>query len=264
MKRTLWMTLLACGLVLCACGNPSAPAPATVAPILLDTGPSRPNIVTASAEVNPAVKSSISFLISAPVREVFVKPGDQVKAGDPLIILDTPDLEGAVLGAQAEIRKQEVEWRFFLEDRKYEPPERRELEGAQVKQAQAALVAAQATLAQGTLNAPYDGTIVAVELRPGEIAQPGQMVLTMGVLNSLQVETTDLSEGDIPYVKIGQPAQVYVEALDTDLSGIVSAISPISNDVGGDAVYKVTIKLDQQPDGLLWGMTAEVQIEVQE
>jgi hypothetical protein len=30
--------------------------------------------------------------------------------------------------------------------------------------------------------------------------------------------------------------------------------------VGGDIVFKVTIALDEQPKGLLWGMTAEVTI----
>jgi hypothetical protein len=31
--------------------------------------------------------------------------------------------------------------------------------------------------------------------------------------------------------------------------------------LGGDVVFKVTIELDDQPEGLLWGMSADVQIE---
>jgi hypothetical protein len=31
--------------------------------------------------------------------------------------------------------------------------------------------------------------------------------------------------------------------------------------VGGDVVFKVTIAPDTQPEGLLWGMTAEVEIQ---
>jgi len=45
------------------------------------------------------------------------------------------------------------------------------------------------------------------------------------------------------------------------LEGRVIKISPIAETVGGDVVYPVMIELSDQPDGLLWGMTAEVQIQ---
>ena len=35
----------------------------------------------------------------------------------------------------------------------------------------------------------------------------------------------------------------------------------LSETVGGDVVYKVTIDFDSQPEGLRWGMSAEVKIE---
>jgi HlyD family secretion protein len=41
----------------------------------------------------------------------------------------------------------------------------------------------------------------------------------------------------------------------------VTDISRISSTVGGDVVFKVTINLDEQPQGLLWGMSADVKIE---
>jgi hypothetical protein len=31
--------------------------------------------------------------------------------------------------------------------------------------------------------------------------------------------------------------------------------------VGGDVVFKVTIDLDEKPQGLLWGMSTDVNIE---
>jgi hypothetical protein len=42
----------------------------------------------------------------------------------------------------------------------------------------------------------------------------------------------------------------------------VTAISPISDTIGGDVVYKVTVQLDEQPIDLLWGMSADVEIDV--
>jgi hypothetical protein len=37
-------------------------------------------------------------------------------------------------------------------------------------------------------------------------------------------------------------------------------IAPKADIVGGDVVFKVTIAFDEQPQGALWGMTAEVTI----
>jgi HlyD family secretion protein len=87
------------------------------------------------------------------------------------------------------------------------------------------------------------------------------MVITLASLNTLQVTTTDLSEGDIKRVKIGAPVSIALEALDENATGKVIAISPIADTVGGDVVFKVTIAFDEQPKGLLWGMTAEVTME---
>ena len=52
---------------------------------------------------------------------------------------------------------------------------------------------------------------------------------------------------------------VSFKALDQDVSGVVSAISPLADTLGGDVVYKVTIELDSLPEGLRAGMSAEVQ-----
>jgi hypothetical protein len=41
----------------------------------------------------------------------------------------------------------------------------------------------------------------------------------------------------------------------------VASIAPEATTVGGDVVYKVTIELDQQPPGLRWGMSVEVEID---
>jgi len=63
----------------------------------------------------------------------------------------------------------------------------------------------------------------------------------------MHVETTDLSERDVPKVKLGQTATVTIKALNQNVPGKVSAISPQADSLGGDVVYKVTILLDTLP-----------------
>jgi RND family efflux transporter MFP subunit len=228
--------------------------------------------VVASAVVVPAQITRLSFLTSALVKEVAVKEGDNVTAGQTLITLNTPDLEYNVLAAQEEYRSKQANallqrYKRVLDIRKGKkfwdvvPPEVRQRADAQAASAQAALEIAQASLVQSTLAAPLDANVVSVNVEPGEFVQENQVVLTLATLSTLQLETTDLSERDIPKVKIGAPVDIFVEALNGNFKGSVVSISPKANTVGGDTVFKVTVAFDEQPRNLLWGMTAEVTIE---
>jgi len=280
MRRSLWTTLAAgmvLAMILMACGaspSPSAAPTATESPaspqtkdFTLSSGD-----VVASAVVIPAKRAQMSFVISAPVKEILVKEGDIVKAGQPLMVLSTLDLELSVTEAEEGVRSAQLQV-----DRAYNPHkkilengkvvyviafvERRQQAKAKLQAAQAVLDAAKSSLAQGTLTAPFDGTIVDVIADIGEVPQPGKVVIVLGDVTNMQIETTDLSERDVPKVSIGQSAAVYIEALDTTTDGKVISVSPISNLVGGDAVYEVKVALDEQPAGMLWGMSAEVHIQ---
>jgi HlyD family secretion protein len=186
-------------------------------------------------------------------------------------VLNTPDLEFAVTEAQAALHSAQAEatvqsYRRVKDQRNgktvYDvmPVEVRQRADAKVQQAQVALEIAQINLAESTLTAPFDGTVASVSVMPGEFVESDQPVVTLATLNVLRLETTDLSERDITKVKIGAPVQISVEALNQTVNGRVISISPIADTVGGDVVFKVTIAFDEQPQGLLWGMTAEVTI----
>lgn len=264
MKLILWMFYLAAAVVLAAC-EPSPPAVASptanAVPAVQQSQPGffASSSVVASAEVLPVYKSRMSFAISALVKEVFVKEGDLVKAGQALITLYAPDLELSVTSAELELKAAELDLVYWI-PRLDRPPERRQQALAETEQATAKLKIAQANFAQTSLIAPFDATVVDIRVQAGELAQSGHPVVTLGDLSDMQIQTTDLSERDVPRVHIGQRANIYVEALDATVTGQVIRISPISDTVGGDVVYPVTIELDQQPDGLLWGMSAEVEI----
>jgi RND family efflux transporter MFP subunit len=254
-------------LLLTSCSGPTPVAPL---PTVAATSTSIPGTVTASVVVIPIEQSELSFVLSAPVKEVDTKEGDKVKAGQTLIVLDAPDLAFAVTGAQAALRSAQ-DYAFLqhfarktLIGSKFVSangaPELRQKADSKVLQAQSALDSAQAALSQATLIAPYDGTIVSINVVPGELVQTGQGVAVIGDLTHMQVETTDLSERAIAGVRIGQTASIRLKAFDQDLTGKVIMIAPMGVKSKGDIVYKVTIELDNQPDGLLWGMTGDVDI----
>ena len=133
---------------------------------------------------------------------------------------------------------------------------------AAVAQAEAALEAAQVARRRCEIRAPFAGTVGAVHVRLGESVAPGQPVVTMGDLNTLRVETTDLDEIDVPQVAIGQQVTVTFDGIpDRTFTGRVTRISPMAAPGGGGVSYTAIIELDDLDPRIRWGMTAFVDIE---
>jgi len=218
------------------------------------------NAVSASAVVAPVNDAQLSFSAVGRVISVDVKAGDKVTAGQPLVKLDTTLLEAKVKEAEADVLAADAQIRYL--NRLATDPLHYESAQADLARAQALLDSAKATLAsQSTLTAPFDGTIVSVDINPAETVVPGQVVIVLGDLSKYQIETTDLSERDVTRVQVGQSAKIFMEALNEEFTGKVTDVDRVSSTLGGDVVFKVTVELDQQPQGLLWGMSADVQIE---
>lgn len=264
MKKVYLIVSALIALLLSACA--SASAQTAIPTVSLDDNNSSsrdpsgiPDAVPAAAIIVPVNDVELSFSAVGRVTAVNVKAGDKVTAGEKLVTLDTTILEAKVREAEAEVLAADAQIRYL--NRLATDPLHYESAAADLARAQALLESAKATLlTQSTLTAPFDGTIVSVDIAPAETVVPGQVVIVLADLSKYQIETTDLSERDITRVQIGQQANVFIEALNEEFTGKVVDIDRVSSTLGGDVVFKVTIELDQQPKGLLWGMSADVLI----
>jgi RND family efflux transporter MFP subunit len=260
-----YLIIIVLALLLSACGSAATPTP--IPTVSLDNNNSSPNTqssdansVSASATLVPLKKAELSFASVGRVKAVDVKVGDQVASGQVLVELDTTLLEAKVKEAEANLAAAQVQIKYLQRVGTDEV----HLESAQAEadRAQALLDSANAMLStQSTLVAPFDGIVAAVDISPAETVVPGRVIITIGDLSKLKVETKDLSERDVPRVQIGQTANIFIEALNQEFPGKVIEISRISSTVGGDVVFKVTMDLDEQPQGLRWGLSADVKIE---
>jgi RND family efflux transporter MFP subunit len=240
-----------------ACGGGAAPT--AIPTVVLSTNPgASASSVTASGVIVPALEADLSFPLTGVVRTVEVQVGEQVTTGQTLIALDTKLLQAQAMVADADLRAEQIAYTYLT--RTGTDQEHLESALADVARAQAFLDVANATLALASLTAPFDGTIASIDISASETVVPGQAVLTIGDLSTFRVETTDLSERDAPRVQAGQRAEVEVIALSQMIGGTVADLARLASTVGGDAVYKVTVDLDTQPPGLLWGMSATVRI----
>jgi multidrug resistance efflux pump len=170
--------------------------------------------------------------------------------------IDLSQAEANLAIARADLAKSQRDYETL---QKGPIPEDVALAQARLVTAQAQLEAAQSALEDIELRAPFDGTVTDLNVHSGEWTTAGEPVLTLIDLQTLHVETTDLSERDVPKIEIGQPVTVLIKALNQDVTGHVSEISPLADTLGGDVVYKTTIELDEQPAGLRAGMSVEVE-----
>jgi RND family efflux transporter MFP subunit len=222
--------------------------------------------VTASAIVVPMLQANLSFPAIGKVTNVNVQVGDEVKAGQVLVELDTTILEAKVKEAEANLAFAEIQLKYLIRlagcrNNCATTEEHIEVAENDVARAQALLDSAKAVLnSQTNLTAPFDGVVVALNITQAEIVTPGQIIVVLGDLSRFQIETTDLSERDINKIKIGADAKVFIEALGNEFTAKIISIDQVSSTLGGDVVYTVTAQLDEQPKGLMWGMSADVEI----
>jgi len=142
-------------------------------------------------------------------------------------------------------------------------PKEVELAQANLDKANADLNAAVAALDHLDLRAPFAGTISELSVHIGEYTLPQNTVILIADLDHFQIETTDLNEIDAARVRIGEKAMITFDALpDTTLEGTITQIAPKSS-AGSGVNYTATIEISDLPEILRWGMTAFIDIEVE-
>jgi multidrug resistance efflux pump len=134
-----------------------------------------------------------------------------------------------------------------------------------IDQAQKSLDQAQRQFNGATIFAPFDGMVITVNYKEGEIAptpSPSQKpIIYLVDPNSMQIVVV-INELDIPRVKIGQSAVVKVDAFPSaKIEGKVTDISIIPNVQGGTVNYDVTVSFNVPSDvGIRSGMNAVAEI----
>lgn len=133
---------------------------------------------------------------------------------------------------------------------------------ARIAAAVQALDAARSALADLELRAAIDGTVVNLDLIPGQQVSAGEPVVKLADFSQWYVETENLTEIEVVDVARGQNVTVLPDALPSlQLAGEVETISDEYEEKRGDVTYTVRIRLGQADPRLRWGMTAGVTFE---
>jgi multidrug resistance efflux pump len=171
---------------------------------------------------------------------------------------------------QAQAQLQIAQSRLELAQNKYDllldGPDPKEVESAEARitTAEATLKATRAALDKLELRATIDGSVVDMNLIPGQQVSPGQVGMLLVNFSRWYVETDNLTEIQVVDVAPGQKVTLVPDALrSVSMSGVVDSISRTFEDKGGDITYTVRILVEEIDPRLRWGMTVTTRFEVE-
>jgi RND family efflux transporter MFP subunit len=192
MKRSLLFLIPVLTLTVAGCdrGEPGRvertdqPQDVTVSPVIRAAGSQ-----LVAARVVALQEAQLATRASGTVRSVLVDVGAQVRHGQTLVRLDDAGVESGVAAAEANVA---------VAVKTYQRLENLVRDGAatdqELDQARARMKMAEASLAEArsnrdyvVLKAPFAGTVTARYVDPGDLAQPGQTVLTISGSSGVKV-----------------------------------------------------------------------------
>jgi RND family efflux transporter MFP subunit len=132
----------------------------------------------------------------------------------------------------------------------------------QVDASKAAVEAVEAEIRKGMIISPINGVIGKIDITKGEMFTMGVEVASVISDKKFQIETY-VPEVDVSKIKVGNPAEVTLDAYGSDIIFSASVISIDKGEtvVDGVTAYKATIEFTDNDERIMSGMTANVDIK---
>ena len=267
---------------------------------IVTTYPSQQFVVlNATGYVVAQRKAAISSKATGRLEWLGVAEGSRVKAGELIARIDNRDVVAQEQSAEAQVgaaragveqarveqqnaqvelrRNEDLVTKGFISQSALDTAKARaDRATAQVASASAALNAALANARNAKvavdyteIRAPFDGVILSKTANVGDLVTPFSnatdskgAVVSMADMSTLEVEA-DVSESSLSKVKVGQPAEVVLDALpDTRFRGHISRMVPTVDRAKATVMTKV--KFDAIDPRILPEMSAKVSFLSQE
>jgi RND family efflux transporter MFP subunit len=123
---------------------------------------------------------------------------------------------------------------------------------------------AKADLAAATLQAPFDGIVLALYVQADDRVQPSDNVMYLADLEELRVQA-EVTEMDVPHLAVGQYVRITFDAYPGQLfSGEVLSLPLRGRGQGGLSFYQVETSLARDGTDIRLGMLANVRVVIGE
>ena len=235
-----------------------------------------PDFYEAVGTVRPRTETKVEAQVSGRVKEVNVRPGDMVKEGKLLVLLDDSEHRARLGQAKQDLNAAQAAWKLAeseygrikrLYDRGSAPKrdldrlaEGRQRTSAMLRRAEKQVEEAEIALGYTRITARENGQITERFIDPGDMALPGRPLLVMQTGGALRLEAL-VQEKLIQKVHIGQELSVAIPALGREIPGRVDEIVPSADPATRTFLVKVVLP---DVEGLYTGMFGRLLIPVGE
>ena len=281
-------TALCAGMLLAACGDSSAPAPADNtddagtdgtgrSPQVAEQRPTTPPtpVTTAalargvvedyyhgSTNLTASEEAVVVARTEGVVEALFVEEGDVVEAEQPLAQLETERLELEV--ARSRVQLENLEAIHARAERLHEArmisPDEYDTARYNYEAEQANLRLHEYTLREATIRAPIDGVITRRHIKVGHTLDPHKAAFEMKHLDTIEA-VLHVPEREMRRIRSGQHARVSVDALPGEAAaGRVDRVAPEVDPATG--TFRVTVVLNNADGTLKPGMFGRVVVRV--
>ena len=254
-----------------------ATAPATLEFLQSDITRVKPHdlrqILVASGSLRAINQAAVKAKVAGEVREVLVREGESVKAGQVLVRMDGSEYQarqeqakGALMAARGQLdiatktrdNNKALLAKGFISQNAFDNAESQyRIALANVDSAKGALDVAQKSLGDTVIRAPISGLVSSRTIQPGEKVSADNRLLDVVDLHQMEMEAA-VPTTDILNIRLGQDVQMTVEGLSTPLAGKVARINP-STQAGSRSIL-VYIQVDNPQGALRVGMFGEAQL----
>ena len=178
-----------------------------------------------AATGHPAAGARVASPVTGTVAAVNCVEGQRVARGTELVRLDTRVADAQVAKAKRAVAFAELTLARQKKMLASEATSQRALEEAeqQLAAARSDLAAAEADRALLVITAPLAGTVVRLNVRPGEAVDPSMALVELAELDRL-VASAGVRSGDAGLVKLGQAVQLSGASAEGDAPAIAGTV----------------------------------------
>ena len=246
MATGLRVVILLAGLLLSACNQSNASPPEAsqhvtthALPVGTVSRETTTEYMFLAGSVISDSRIEITSRITGYIKQLAVKEGDRVAAGQLLVELDSSDVDDAVVGAgtavakaRAALKDNEFDMKSFeklyrqgtVSETQYRKIRlQRDVAIEELQRAKSAQATAKAQRKYVQITSPVEGIVVARPKRAGDLAIPGTSLLTVESSRGLLFQTY-VPEGLVTRLELGAQVEVKIDVLNRTLLGTITRI----------------------------------------
>lgn len=233
------------------------------------------NELVVTGQVQSSRSANVATRIMGYITKIYVKAGDQVKAGQLLFTVNSTDIQAKQAQVDAMLKQAEAGLQVAQKDfdrytvlHKQNSASTKELEQvnlqyqsakANVEAAKAMQREVKAQLSYANVIAPFSGVVTQKLAEEGSMANPGMPIVTIEQGGALQIMAV-VPENEISRLKVGNAASISIDAAKKQFVSKLIEINPSSQFTGGQYIVKLSIP-SADAKSLLSGMYANVTIK---